>query len=74
MNPIPAVLAFASFAAASAPVAPGEARQPPPDLHRTVLQYPRGSEPAPRELTQVQRAELRRQLSEFAPPPAQRRR
>jgi len=74
MNPIPAVLAFASFAAASAPVAQGEARQPPPDLRRTVQQYPRGSEPATRELTQVQRAELRRQLSEFAPPPAQRRR
>jgi hypothetical protein len=76
MNPIPAVLALASLAAAAAPVAQGETRQqqPPPDLRRTVQQYPGGGEPPRRELTQVQRAELRRQLSEFAPPPSQRRR
>ena len=76
MNPIPAVLALASLAAAAAPAAQGETRgqQPPPDLRRTVQQYPGGGETARRELTQIQRAELRRQLSEFAPPPSPRRR
>lgn len=75
MNPLPAVLAFASLAASAAPAAQGEVRQPPPpDLRRTVQQYPGTGEAPQRELTQVQRAELRRQLSEFGQPPAQRRR
>jgi hypothetical protein len=74
MNAIPAVLAFATIAAAAGQESQQESRQPPADLRRTVQHYDSGRPPAPRELTPAERAELRRQLSEYGPPRAERRR
>ena len=44
---------------------------PPPDIRQALQQYQRGAvpAPAPRQLTAPERAELRRQLSEYAQPP-----
>ncbi len=42
------------------------------DLRRTLQQYPAESTPQPRQLTAVERAELRRQLSESRQPPQRR--
>lgn len=47
---------------------------PQRDLRQSLLQrYHGGSAPAPRQLTPVERAELRRQLTEYGQPSAQRR-
>jgi hypothetical protein len=74
MNAIPAVLAFATLAATAGQDPPPETRQPPADLRRTVQHYDSGRAPVPRELTPAERAELRRQLSEFGQPRTERRR
>ena len=72
MKYLAAALAFASAAAAAAP-----GSQPPADLRRTLQQYHPTRSPAPRELSPVERAELRRQLIEYKqvphrPPPRRR--
>ncbi|HWI79176.1 MAG TPA: hypothetical protein VNS31_08260 [Ramlibacter sp.] len=70
MKSLAAALALACLAAAAAPEQ--EQEQPPPrpapDLRQAVQQYDAGSGAAPRRLTAVERAELRRQLSEQARP------
>jgi hypothetical protein len=69
------LLVLGSFAAQAAPQpqsAPGPAPASPrvPELRQALQQYHPGSAAAaPRHLTAEQRAELRRQLSEFGPPP-----
>jgi hypothetical protein len=60
MKYFPAVLALAGLGATAAPAsAPTQ-----PDLRRILQQYDRGIVATPRELTPLERAELRRQLSE----------
>jgi hypothetical protein len=71
MKYLAAALAFASAAAAAAP------GSQPADLRRVLQQYHPTRGPAPRELSPVERAELRRQLIEFKQRPSrqpQRRR
>jgi hypothetical protein len=65
-----AVLAWAAQAAAPHAQGPAPTQPPAPDL-RQALQQARGTAPAPlpRQLTPPERAELRRQLSEYAQPP-----
>ena len=70
MTSLAAVLAFASLSAAAAP----PEQRPVPDLRQSLRQYHTLGTAAPRQLTPVERAELRRQLTEFEPPPARRRR
>ena len=70
MKSLAAVLALASLSAAAAP----PEQRPAPDLRQSLRQYDRPGTAAPRQLTPVERAELRRQLTEFEPPPARRRR
>jgi hypothetical protein len=65
MRFVAVVFAFACLAASAAPQPPA---QPAADLRRAVRQYDAGSEAAPRRLTAAERAELRRQLTEQAPP------
>jgi hypothetical protein len=43
--------------------------RPPAELRQTLQRYHRGSGAAPRQLTPVERAELRRQVMESAAPP-----
>jgi hypothetical protein len=74
MNVIPAVLALATIAAAAGQEPQPDSRQPPADLRRTVQHYDSGRPAMPRELTPAERAELRRQLSEFGQSKADRRR
>lgn len=85
MKCVPAVLALVSLAAAAVPPLQPQPQRPPPqelaqqelpqrDLRQSLLQhYHGGSAQAPRQLTPVERAELRRQLTEYGQPPAQRR-
>jgi hypothetical protein len=69
MKYLAAALALASVAAAAAP----PSQRQPVDLRRTLEQYhPESSTPQPRQLTAVERAELRRQLSEYKQPPRRR--
>ena len=70
MKSLAAVLALASLSAAAAP----PEQRPVHDLRQSLRQYHTAGTAAPRQLTPVERAELRRQLTEFEPPPAQRRR
>ena len=60
MKYFPAALALAGLGAAAAPASPPTQ----PDLRRILQQYDRGIVATPRELTPLERAELRRQLSE----------
>lgn len=69
MKSLAAVLALASLAAAAAP----PEQRPVQDLRQSLRQYTAGTA-APRQLTPVERAELRRQITEIEPPPAKRRR
>lgn len=69
MKSLAAVLALASSLAALA--GPPPVQRPPGDLRQVLQQYHPASStptPPPRELTPIQRAELRRQLSEYAAP------
>lgn len=68
MKYLGAVVAFASVAAAAAP--PSQRQEA--DLRRVLQQYHSVSTPPPRQLTPVERAELRRQLSEHRKPPKHR--
>jgi hypothetical protein len=68
------LLVFGSMAAQAAPQPPGASRPAPapqrvPELRQALQQYHPGSAAAPLRLTAEQRAELRRQLSEYGPPP-----
>jgi len=65
-----AVLVFA-WAAAHAAAQQSQVPRPvppPPDLRQALQQYMGGTAPAPRQLTAPERAELRRQLTEYAQP------
>ncbi len=64
MKYLVAALAIASAAASAAP-----GSQSPADLRRTLQQYHATRSPAPRELSPGERAELRRQLSDYGQPP-----
>ena len=64
MKYLAAALAFASAAAMAAP-----GSQPPADLRRALQQYHPARSPSPRELSPGERAELRRQLTEYTRPP-----
>jgi len=64
-------LACAAAAAAPPTPAPGPALAVD-DLRQALQQYHRDSSATPRQLTPVERAELRRQLSDYGQPPVQR--
>ena len=68
MKYLAAALALASVAASATPPEPRQ----PVDLRRTLQQYPADNPPQTRQLTAVERAELRRQLSEHKQPPQRR--
>jgi len=75
---VPALAWMAVQAASPSPAWPPA--PPPPDLRQAVEQYHPGNAIAPRQLTALERAELRRQLNEYArpapiprPPPQPRR-
>jgi hypothetical protein len=70
MKCLAAVFAIASLSAGAAP----PEQRPVQDLRQSLRQYHTAGTAAPRQLTPVERAELRRQLIEFVPPPAKRRR
>jgi len=70
MKYLAATLALACLGANAGP--PPQ-QQPAGGLRQTLQQYQPASGAAPRQLTPVERAELRRQLSEYGPPPARRR-
>jgi hypothetical protein len=68
------LLVLASMASQAAPQPQSAPRAVPaeahvPELREALQQYHPGSAAAPRKLTAEQRATLRRQLSEFGPPP-----
>jgi hypothetical protein len=69
MKTLAVVFALVGATANAAPPPPPPA--PPPDLRRSLQQYHEVSGTTARRLTPAERAELRRQLSEFGPPPAQ---
>jgi len=72
MKYLAVVFALVGATANAAPVAPpSPPPAPPPDLRHTLQQYHGVSGTAARRLTQTERAELRRQLSEFGQPPPQ---
>jgi hypothetical protein len=62
-------LALAGAAAAAAQQSEPPA-VPPADLRQALQQFQRATVPAPRQLSPNERAELRRQLSEYGPPHA----
>lgn len=64
------VAALAGASIGSAPAVPPA--QPPPPLRQAVQAYRPGAVPPPRELSPDQRAQLRRELSQFGRPPARR--
>ncbi|MBK6006452.1 hypothetical protein JJB11_10140 [Ramlibacter ginsenosidimutans] len=65
------LLMLGSLAAQAAPQPQGAPRPAPsaPELRQALQQYHPGSAASPVRLTAEQRAELRRQLSEYGPPP-----
>ena len=65
---VAALLSWTGAQAAPPPQAPPPAQQPPA-LRQALEQYHPGGSAAPRQLSPSERAELRRQLSEYAPPP-----
>lgn len=65
MKYLAAALGLACAAQAAPPVQPVSAPMPPePDLRQSLRQYHPDRTATPRELTPIERAELRRQLSE----------
>ncbi|MBC5783294.1 hypothetical protein H8N03_10085 [Ramlibacter sp. USB13] len=68
MKYLAAVFALAGAAASAAPPPPHPALVAP-DLRQALQQYHRDGASGPRQLTPVERAQLRRQLSEYGPPP-----
>ena len=73
MKYLAVVFALVGATANATPPTPPPA--PPPDLRRSLQQYHDVSGTVPHRLTPTERAELRRQLSEFGQvPPPQRRR
>jgi hypothetical protein len=63
------VLALPWMAIQAAPPPPVWApAPPPPDLRQAVQQYHPGGAAAPRQLTPAERAELRKQLTDYARP------
>ncbi|HEY0825338.1 MAG TPA: hypothetical protein VGD76_16240 [Ramlibacter sp.] len=65
MKYLAAALVLACGAAMAAPPSPG---RPPVDLRRSLQQLQVEGAPQPRRLTARERAELRRQLSEYRQP------
>jgi hypothetical protein len=64
-----AVSALAWTALQAAPTMPSRPSEPPPpDLRQALQQYHPGTSAPLRQLTSAERAELRRQLTEFAQP------
>jgi hypothetical protein len=71
MKYLAAALALAGAAASAAP--PLNPALPPADLRQALRQYDRDGGASPRQLSPVERAELRRQLSEYQRPAPVRR-
>jgi len=64
-----AVPALAWLAVQAAPMTPSwPPAPPPPDLRQAVQQYHPGSVAVPRQLSPAERAELRRQLTDYGRP------
>jgi hypothetical protein len=61
-------LAWASVQAAQEPPPRPPAPPEPPDLRQVLQQYHPGTVAAPRQLSPAERAELRRQLTDYAQP------
>ena len=69
MKYLAAALASVGLAAAAAP----PPHRPGADLRQAVRQYDPGSSTAPRQLTAEERAQLRKQLTDYRQLPVQRR-
>jgi len=75
MKYLAVALGLACAAASAAPQIPAPGPGPVlavDDLRQALQQYHRDSSATPRQLTPVERAELRRQLSDYGQPPVQR--
>ena len=67
-----AVLCAGSFAAPPQPARQSPPPAPPLDLRQLLQQYHGASDAVPRQLSEAERAELRRQLMEYSQPSASR--